>query len=182
LDQPSVSILADGDPGCRYFWHRLLCAPTDENLGRTQIVTKDRFTIALVLAGVGILAYAIFSPRGEHPSSGKSESRIQSENNPDKILPEILRKFDQRIQIKHGFVFITDEPGVDTYLLPLTSPWLVQCGIGASIQLGAVANGSDGAVGSQVDVQLFDQVIDKAACAVIAPEIARRLQERLAGR
>jgi hypothetical protein len=45
-----------------------------------------------------------------------------------------------------------------------------------SIQLGAA---SQGIAGNAVDVGLFDGLIDKSACAVIAPRVAARLQEKL---
>ena len=100
------------------------------------------------------------------------------------LVPRAIRRLDEiEIHLKDGFIVVTDEPDLDTYALPVSSPWIVRCGVGASIQLGAVASGSEGFVGSQVDVELFNNgLIDKSACAVVVPRLAARLQERLAGK
>jgi len=146
-------------------------------------VRKDYSAPALVLTVLVILGYALFSHQAERSKTDKeSVASIQAETNPDAVLPKILSELDARIRVKDGFVFVTEEPGPDTFLLPVSSPWVVQFGVGASIQLGTVASGADGAVGSQVDVALFSNVIDKSACAIIAPRIATRLQEKLAGK
>jgi hypothetical protein len=143
-------------------------------------VRRDYFTIALVLGGFGVFAYAVFAPRDDLPT--KKSPPIERISDPEAVLPQALRVLDEKISVKDGFVFITDQVDIDTYLVPVSAPWMVRCGIGASIQLGAVATGSEGTVGSQVDIWLFNNVIERPACAIVAPRIAMRLQEKLAGR
>jgi hypothetical protein len=144
---------------------------------------KDRFTIGLVLVGLAILGYAVFSPRADdRAENGKKGLSITTETKPDAVLPAILQKLDDQIQVKDGFIFVVEEPGLETFLLPVSSPWLIRCGVGASISLGSVASGAEGSVGSEVDIRLSFNLIDKSACATIAPRIAARLQDKLAGR
>jgi hypothetical protein len=144
---------------------------------------RDRFTIGLVLVGLAILGYAIFSPRADDlAESGKKTSSAKFETDPDAILPAILQKLDDQIRTKDGLIVVMPAPGLETFLLPAPSPWLVRCGTGASISLGSFASGSEGSVGSEVDVSLSYDLIDKSACATVAPRMAARLQDKLAGR
>jgi hypothetical protein len=143
---------------------------------------RDRFTIGLVIVGLAILSYAIFSPRSGNHADDKQDPSIKLETNPDAILPDVLRKLDEQIRVIDGLIMVVAEPGLDTFLLPISSPWLIRCGTGASISLGSFASGSEGSVGSEVDVSLSYNLIDKNACATIGPRIAARLQEKLAGR
>jgi hypothetical protein len=137
---------------------------------------RNYSAIGLVLVGIGVLGYAAFSSRSEDENR-KERSPIKMETNPDIILPGILQKLDDQIRLKNGFI-----AGLDTFLLPVSSPWLVRCGVGASISLGSVASGSEGSVGSEVDVSLSYDLIDKNACSMVALRIAGRLQDKLAGR
>ena len=144
----------------------------------------DRFTIGLVLIGAAIFGYAVFSPRSDdHSEAPKKDPSIKAETNPNAVLPEILQKLDNQVQVRDGFIVVMEEPGLDTFLLPLSSAWLVRCGAGASISMGSTsAGGPEGPVQSEVDVSLSYDLIDKGACSVVAPRIAARLQEKLAGK
>ena len=139
---------------------------------------RDYFTLSLVLAGVGFLGYMLLSVRNELPKISKNASTAQRVTDPEAVLPSILTELDQKIHVEGGFILVTEEAGVNTYLLPVSSQWLVRCGAGVSIQLGTAAAASKGTAGSEVNVELFNGLIDKSACAVIAPRVAARLQER----
>jgi hypothetical protein len=90
----------------------------------------------------------------------------------------ILTELEQKIHVEGGLILVTEEAGANTYLLPVSSRWLVQCGAGVSIRLGAAATSSKEIAGNDVNVELFNGLIDKSACAVIAPRVAARLQEK----
>jgi hypothetical protein len=142
-------------------------------------VKRDYFTISLVLVGAGVLGYTLLSIKDERPKISKNAPVAQRITDPKAVLPAILTKLDQKIHAEDGFIIVTEESGANTYLLPVSSQWLVQCGAGVSIQLGVAANGSQGTVGNEVSVKLFDGLIEKSACAVVAPRVAARLQEKL---
>jgi hypothetical protein len=139
-------------------------------------VKRDYFTLSLFLAGVGFLAYALLSPKDEQPKIGKHAPTAQRVTDAAAVLPTILTELDRRIHVEDGLILITEESGANTYV---SSQWLVQCGVGVSIQLGAAATGSEGTAGNAVRVELFNGLIDKSACAVVAPRVAARLREKL---
>jgi hypothetical protein len=144
---------------------------------------KDRFTIILVVIGLGILAYAVLAPRED--KSGhveKQKQAIDSVSDPDVILPKALKALDEQVRVQEGFIVVTEARDLDTYLLPLQSPWMLRCGVGLSIQLGSVASGSDGSVGSQIDLWLTTDMIEKTACSALVPKIGARMQEKLTGK
>lgn len=141
-------------------------------------VKRDYFTLSLVLAGVGFLGYTLLSLRYERPKISKNAPTTQRVTDPEAVLPIILTQLDQKIRVERGLILVTNGTGVNTYLLPVSSQWLVQCGAGVSIQLGAAANGSKGFAGNEVNVELFNGLIDKSACAMIAPRVAAKLQEK----
>lgn len=144
---------------------------------------RDRLIIGSVVAGLAILGYAIFSPRsGDRAERDKQDPSIKTETNPDAVLPDILRRLDDQIRVKDGLITVMPEPGLETFILPVSSPWLVQCGAGASVSLGSTTSGSEGSASSAVDVSLSYNLIDKSACAIVAPRVAARLQDKLAGR
>jgi hypothetical protein len=99
---------------------------------------RDRFTIGLVLVGLAILGYAIFSPRADDLAESGKTSSAKFETDPDAILPAILQKLDDQIRTKDGLIVVMPAPGLETFLLPASSPWLVRCATGASISLGHV--------------------------------------------
>ncbi|WP_024518772.1 hypothetical protein [Bradyrhizobium sp. Tv2a-2] len=137
---------------------------------------RDYFSLSLVLAGASFLGYMLLSVRNELPKIGKIALPSQRVSDPQAVLPLILTTLDHKIHVEGGLILITEESGINAYMLPVSSPWLVQCGAGVSIQLGAA---SQGIAGNAVDVGLFNGLIDKSACAAIAPRVAARLQEKL---
>jgi hypothetical protein len=93
-----------------------------------------------------------------------------------------LLALDDQVRARDGFIVVTPTQDIDTFLLPLQSPWMVRCGVGLSLQLGAVATGSDGSISSQIDLWLATDMIEKPACAVVVSKIGNRLHEMLAQR
>ena len=144
---------------------------------------KDRFTIVLVTIGLGILAYAVLAPRDNSRSLvEKNKPAINSISDPDAILPKALNALDEQVRVQEGFIFVTGASDLDTYLLPPQSSWMVRCGVGLSLQLGSVASGTDGSVGSQIDLWLATDMIEKTACFAVATKIGARMQEKLTGK
>jgi hypothetical protein len=139
-------------------------------------VKRDYFTISLVLVGASVLGYTLLSVKDEQPKISTNAPAARRVTDPETVLPAILTELDQKIHAEDGFILLTEESGVSTYLLPVSSQWLVQCGAGVSIQLGNAATGSQG---TEMSVKLFDDLIDKSACAVVAPRVAARLREKL---
>ena len=142
-------------------------------------VKRDYFTLTLVLAGVGFLGYALLSLRHEQSRINRSAPTAEPVTDPEAVLPLILRELDQKIRVEGGRILVTEKAGVNTYLLPVSSQWLVQCGAGVSIQLEAAATGPKRIAGNEVNVELFDGLVDRSACAVIATRVAARLQDKL---
>jgi hypothetical protein len=138
-------------------------------------VKRDYFALSLVLAGVSFLGYMLLSVRNELPKISKNALSSQRVTDPEAVLPLILTNLDHKIRVDGGLILITEEAGTNAYLLPVSTPWLIQCGPGVSIQLGAT---SQGIAGNEVNVGLFNGLVDKSACAVIAPRVAARLRER----
>jgi hypothetical protein len=142
-------------------------------------VKRDYFTFSLVLVGAAFLGYMLLSLKDEQPKISKNPPAARRVIDPEAILPAILTELDHKIHVENGLILITEQSGANTYLLPVSSQWLVQCGAGVSIQLGAAATASQGTVGNELKVKLFDGLIDRSACAVVAPRVAARLQEKL---
>jgi hypothetical protein len=134
-------------------------------------VKRDYFTFSLVLVGATFLGYMLLSLKDEQPKISKNPPAARRVIDPEAILPAILTELDHKIHVENGLILITEESGANTYLLPVSSQWLVQCGAGATA--------SQGTVGNELKVKLFDGLIDRSACAVVAPRVAARLQEKL---
>ncbi|MET4069619.1 hypothetical protein ABID58_004421 [Bradyrhizobium sp. S3.2.6] len=144
---------------------------------------KDKLIIALVIIGLGIFAYAAFAPRGDDASRPeKNKPKVDTVSDPAVILPKALKALDDQVRVQDGFIVVTETGDLETYLLPLRSPWMVRCGIGLSMQLGSVVGGTPESVGSQIDLWLASDMIDKTACTAIAAKVGARLQEKLGER
>jgi hypothetical protein len=148
--------------------------------GQTK-VRRDWFVIILVSVGFGFVAYTLLSLKAQQPNISENTSKVQLVTDPGAVLPQILAALDEKVSVKDGLILITGAPNTETYLMPASAEWLVRCGAGAAIRLGTAGSGSQGLAESGVDISLFRNPIDKRACAEVAPRVAARLQEKLAG-
>jgi hypothetical protein len=144
-------------------------------------VRRDWFVIILVSVGFGFVAYTLLSLKAQQPNISENTSKVLLVTDPGAVLPQILAALDEKVSVKDGLILVTGTPNTETYLMPASAEWLVRCGAGAAIRLGTAGSGSQGLAESGVDISLFRNPIDKRACAEVAPRVAARLQEKLAG-
>jgi hypothetical protein len=92
---------------------------------------------------------------------------------------ELERRLLMRISAQDGIVTVR-EPDLGylySHYLPATSPWVLTCGItGMSIVLGSSVSGDGTSVGNDVEVRLAYATLDEKACAVLGPQLAKRLR------
>jgi hypothetical protein len=95
--------------------------------------------------------------------------------------PEFERRLLKSVSIQDGLVVVRDPlmAGLFTYVLPATSQWVISCGVGLSVTFGSAVSGDGSNVGNDVEVQLAMGPINQEACAVLAPQLGKRLKAML---
>ena len=66
-------------------------------------------------------------------------------------------------------------------VLPLSAPWVVQCGIGLSAVFGSAVTGDSNSVSNDVEIQFSTSVFTKERCREIAPSIGKEIQNIVEG-
>ena len=96
--------------------------------------------------------------------------------------PELERRLLNSVSVQDGLVIVRAPSPGDTYVLPDNSPWSITCGgEGVSVTFGTAVSGDNSYVRNDVQLELTMTVIGQADCAILAPQLGRRLKALLQG-
>jgi hypothetical protein len=87
--------------------------------------------------------------------------------------PELDRRLAERVSVDGGLLLV--RTGTFLYVLPVTTPWTIQCFVGMSIVFGNSVSGDNSNTNNDVTVNLASGVVDPENCEVLAPRIGKRL-------
>lgn len=96
--------------------------------------------------------------------------------------PELERRLLSSVSVQEGLVTIHDPimGNVVSYVLPTNLPWVISCGmVGMSIAFGTSVSGDSSSVGNEIEISLAHGVASQDVCAILAPQIGRRLKAML---
>ena len=121
---------------------------------------------------------------GEKPS--KQSSELQNRMKADAALmldldragKELERRLMDAVRAQDGLVIVHD-PVIGKYFLEVLSPntqWILTCGAGISVVFGSSVSGQEGSTGNNVEINLAYNAIDEKDCAVLGPQLGKRLR------
>jgi hypothetical protein len=94
--------------------------------------------------------------------------------------PELERRLLSSVSVQDGLIIVRAPSPGDTYVLPDNSPWIITCGReGVSVTFGSAVSGDRSYVGNDVQLDLAMTFIGQADCAILAPQLGRRLKALL---
>jgi hypothetical protein len=91
---------------------------------------------------------------------------------------ELERRLLKSVSVQDGVMLVRD-PVMGrfvSYVLPVSSPWVISCGIGLSVTFGISISGDESSVGNEVVIHLARVLVDQETCGVLAPQLGRRLK------
>jgi hypothetical protein len=112
--------------------------------------------------------------------AAKGEATLMSD--PERAAPELENRLAQNVRVDGGLVLVHTEMGLS--VLPVSTPWTVQCGVGMTVTFGnSVTSSLDRAeeskdveysTGNDVRLILTATPIFKE-CDILAPRVGKRL-------
>jgi hypothetical protein len=148
---------------------------------------RDRSVTPTLLFSISTLCLPLCACGDSPPSPPQNQETAMMDE--DRALlkdigragPEIARRLIKSVSVQDGLVIVRDPltAGFFTYVLPASSPWIVSCGVGLSVIFGSAVSGDGSSVGNEVEVRLVTAPVDQNACAVLAPQLGKRLKAML---
>lgn len=130
---------------------------------------------------IALVAFAIWMWLGTPwPSATQSDSSKSTapEEKVELWKPEEVEgKIGDYVSARDGFL-IVKEPSLAAYemhVMPLTTPWMIHCGLGFSIDFGSAITGDRSDVENDVRLNFVSSLIPQRVCATVALQVAKRL-------
>jgi hypothetical protein len=157
------------------------CAKNHEN-GLPRMKRFLIIGIALMLTACGPTDSS--NEKQQLPSAQSKKMSEQAEllTKPNRDNSDFVRQLRAQVKAVDGLLVVEDQLLPELSVLPLNSPWVVNCGIGLSVAFGTAVSGSTGDVSNDAKVTLTLLPIAKERCKELAPIIAKDLQLILNGR
>jgi hypothetical protein len=96
--------------------------------------------------------------------------------------PELEKRLVANVSAQDGLIVVHGTSLEDTHVLPDNSPWVITCGReGVSVTFGSAVSGDGSYVGNDVQLNLTMTFIGQADCAILAPQLGRRLKAMFQG-
>jgi hypothetical protein len=98
---------------------------------------------------------------------------------------ELERRLDALLDVKDGFLIVYDLGigKMNRHILPASSSWSLNCGLGFSIVFGSELSGDRDSVENDVRLSLSSAgLVPKPVCDVVGLAVARHLREKLAAK
>jgi hypothetical protein len=104
-------------------------------------------------------------------------------SDPSRASAELGRRLAASIKVQDGLLTVHDPimGEINSSILPVNSPWVINCGIGISIVFGTSVTGDSNGAQNDVEISLTNAVIDQKTCAIVGLRLAKKLQSMLAG-
>lgn len=95
---------------------------------------------------------------------------------------DLIARFDKAVKVQGEILIVNDDyslvPGLDTYFLPISAPWVIKCGfLGISVDFGTTVVSEDAHAASGVEIQLSMQNMDAQTCGPYGTALATHVQE-----
>ena len=101
----------------------------------------------------------------------KRETALMSD--PNRAGPELEKRLAESVSVDGGLLLV--HTALFLYVLPVSTPWTLQCFAGMSIVFGNSVTGDDSNTTNDVTVNLTVGQIDQKNCDVLGPRIGKRL-------
>jgi hypothetical protein len=135
-----------------------------------------------------ILLYLLLGACDEDSKSQQQSSDASVKNEDAELLkdlgragPELERRLLKSVSIQDGLVIVHDPLMAElfTYVLPTNSPWMISCGVGLTVTFGNAVSGDQESTDNEVKLHLATTFLPSDACAVLAPQLGKRLKAML---
>ena len=123
----------------------------------------------------------------QQPQSVESKRRSEQAElltNPNRGNADFVRQLRTQVKVVDGLLVVEDQllPQLPKMsVMPLNSPWAVNCGVGLSIAFGIAVSGSSGDVANDAQVTFSLLPIAKERCQELALLIGKELQLMMSG-
>jgi hypothetical protein len=104
-------------------------------------------------------------------------------SDPERAGLELERRLTQRVRVDGGLILV--EPALSLFVLPISTPWTLQCSSGMTIVFGnsirnEVSRGEssedfESSTSNDVAITLTVGYIDQKNCEILGPRIGKRL-------
>ena len=115
------------------------------------------------------------APRDEGPAKDALLAQIQLAATPIASDEDIDTRLAAAISVRDGLLEVAGP--IQSYVLPLSTPWSVQCGIGLTVTLGPASGAT-----ANPTVEIFSGPVNQANCAKYGPRLAKGIEALLARR
>ena len=93
--------------------------------------------------------------KATEPDTEHSKLLAPLPTDPALALAELEKRLDASVKVSDGLVIVRDPVRPwSTSVLPITTPWVLNCGFGVSVVLGTAVSGDATDVSNSVDVTL----------------------------
>ena len=120
----------------------------------------------------------------EEQNKALATAEQQIINDPQRAPQELAERMQRKISVMGRILVLTDEKtaGAFTYALPVSTPWVVSCWPGEiDVNFGPSAS-VDEAMGDTVSITLTNAPLTGEQCKMLAPVVARIVENTLRAR
>ncbi len=134
---------------------------------------------------LSILCTCVLLLPGCSDSGKTSESaiaRIEEErllHEPLRATPVLIQRLRDAVQMRDGVLMVDSDS--DLYVLPLNSPWIVNCGFLGIRAIFGNSVGADESARNDITVILTQASVDKMDCRTLVPVVGKEVQAILSG-
>jgi hypothetical protein len=132
--------------------------------------------------GVATLAFCVLlgacdnNEQAKKPSQEseiiKRETALMSD--PNRAGPELEKRLAEGVSVDGSLLLVHTITG-SLFVLPVSTPWTLQCWFGMSIVFGNSVSGDGSSTDNDVTLNLTVGQIDQKNCDVLGPRIGKRL-------
>jgi hypothetical protein len=122
-----------------------------------------------------VLLSACSDKQPEKPTEASEAIKRETDlmSDPARAGPELEKRLAESVSVDGGLLLV--HALMSLYVLPVSTPWTLQCTIGMSIVFGNSVSGDNEETNNNVTVNLSTGYIDQKNCDVLGPRIGKRL-------
>lgn len=106
-------------------------------------------------------------------------------------IPELKKRLRESLRVEDGLMLINSPFGMGNllgsvpfagqFVLPASTPWVLSCGMGMSVDFGSSFRGDGSQVSNEVEIALTLASIDKNGCDTLGLAIGKEIEAISAG-
>ena len=119
---------------------------------------------------------------GSSKTSEATLARTEEErlvHDPLRAAPILTQRLRDAVQMRDGVLMVDSDS--DLYLLPMNSPWVVNCGFLGIRAIFGNSVGADESARNDTTVILDQAAVDKMDCRTLVPVVGKAMQAVLSG-